>query len=63
MALLTANASTITTVGSGVVGVGYISNGTALLMPLRFKTSLKIEVTSSVSQSNAIDAHYLYTLD
>lgn len=63
VALLTANASTITTVGSGVVGVGYISNGTALLMPLRFKTSLKIEVTSSVSQSNAIDAHYLYTLD
>ena len=63
VALLTANASTITTVGSGVVGVGYISNGTAFLMPLRFKTSLKIEVTSSVSQSNAIDAHYLYTLD
>ncbi len=63
VALLTANASTITTAGSGVVGVGYINNSTAFLMPLRFKTSLKIEVTSSVSQSNAIDAHYLYTLD
>lgn len=63
VALLTANASTITTAGSGVVGVGYINNSTAFLMPLRFKTSLKIEVTSSVSQSNSIDAHYLYTLD
>lgn len=63
VALLTANASTITTAGSGVVGVGYINNSTAFLMPLRFKTSLKIEVTSSVSQSNAIDANYLYTLD
>lgn len=63
VALLTNNSSTATTLGSGVVGVGYVSGGSAFLMPLRFKTSLKIEVTSSVSQSNAIDAHYLYTLD
>ena len=62
VALLSDQSSTVTTSGAGVVGVGYFSNSTAILMPLRFSTSLKIEVTSSVSQSSAIDAHYLYTV-
>lgn len=62
VALLSDQSSTVTTSGVGVVGVGYFSNSTAILMPIRFSTSLKIEVTSSVSQSSAIDAHYLYTV-
>lgn len=65
VALLTNNSSTATTLGSGVVGVGYVSGGSAFLMPLRFTTSMKIEVTSSVTQTggNDIESHYLYTLD
>lgn len=65
VALLTNNSSTATTLGSGVVGVGYVSGGTAILMPLRFTTSMKIEVTSSVTQTggNDIESNYLYTLD
>lgn len=60
--LLTNNSSTVTTVGSGVVGVGIFANSTPVLMPLRFSSSMKLEVTSSVSQSSAIDAHYIYTV-
>jgi len=61
---LSANASTGTTQGDGCVVVGGFSNSTAVLMPLRFNTSLVIEVISSVAQSGGGDmyANYIYTV-
>lgn len=65
VAALSANASTGTTQGDGCVAVGIMSGTTPILMPLRFNTSLKIEVISSVAQSGGGDmyANYIYTVD
>lgn len=64
VAALSADATVGTTSGTGVVVVGYISNSTAMLMPIRFNTSLKLEVISSVAQSGGGDmyANYIYTV-
>lgn len=65
VAVLTTSASTATTLGLGVIGVGAASNSTAILMPIRFTASMKVELICSTAQSGASNAfgNTIYTLD
>ena len=65
VALTTTSATSGTTLNQGVVGVGAVSNSTAILMPLRFLTSMKVEILTSAAQTGVACAYgnTLYTLD
>lgn len=65
VAILTGYVNAATTQNTGAIGVGAYAGTVPILMPIRFTTSMKIEVTSSVTQSGGNDIYgsYIYTLD
>jgi len=65
VAILTGYAAAATAQNTGAIGVGAYAGTVPILMPIRFTTSMKIEVTSSVTQSGGNDIYGsdIYTLD